>query len=253
MGSISTLDFIGANTPAAADQLAEETAIETAHGIVWPSAPQHAHGAIFDLDGTLLDSMPWWDDLGERYLRSLGKTPEPDIRYHFKRLTMEGSARYMKETYGLEQSIEEICTGVMSGIEFAYRDCIQCKPGVVDMLEAMRAAGVAVCVATATRRDCALAALERLDILKYFSALFTCTEVGASKTEPDIFELALSHLGTPRETTFVFEDSLHAIETAHAAAFPVMLIDEPASASDAEACQALADVRLKNFTAFSTL
>ena len=139
MGSIPTLDFIGANTPAAADQLAEETAIETAHGIVWPSAPQHAHGAIFDLDGTLLDSMPWWDDLGERYLRSLGKTPEPDIRYHFKRLTMEGSARYMKETYGLEQSIEEICTGVMSGIEFAYRDCIQCKPSVVDMLEAMRA------------------------------------------------------------------------------------------------------------------
>ena len=100
----------------------------------------------------------------------------------------------MKETYGLEQSIEEICTGVMSGIEFAYRDCIQCKPGVVDMLESMRAAGVAMCVATATRRDCALAALERLDILKYFSALFTCTEVGASKTEPDIFELALSHL-----------------------------------------------------------
>ena len=253
MGSISTLDFIGANTSAAADQLAEETAIETAHGIVWPSAPQCVHGAIFDLDGTLLDSMPWWDDLGERYLRSLGKTPEPNIRYHFKRLTMEGSAHYMKETYGLEQSIEEICTGVMSGIEFAYRDCIQCKPGVVDMLEAMRAAGVAMCVATATRRDCALAALERLDILKYFSALFTCTEVGASKTEPDIFELALSHLSTPRETTFVFEDSLHAIETAHAAAFPVMLIDEPASASDAEACQALADVRLKNFTAFSTL
>ena len=253
MGSIPTLDFIGANTPAAADQLAEETAIETAHGIVWPSAPQCVHGAIFDLDGTLLDSMPWWDDLGERYLRSLGKTPEPNIRYHFKRLTMEGSAHYMKETYGLEQSIEEICTGVMSGIEFAYRDCIQCKPGVVDMLEALSNAGVAMCVATATRRDCALAALERLDILKYFSALFTCTEVGASKTEPDIFELALSHLGTPRETTFVFEDSLHAIETAHAATFPVMLIDEPASAGDAKACQALADVRLKNFTAFSTL
>lgn len=144
MGSIPTLDFIGANTPAAADQLAEETAIETAHGIVWPSAPQCVHGAIFDLDGTLLDSMPWWDDLGERYLRSLGKTPEPNIRYHFKRLTMEGSAHYMKETYGLEQSIEEICTGVMSGIEFAYRDCIQCKPSVVDMLEALSNAGVAM-------------------------------------------------------------------------------------------------------------
>ena len=89
------------------------------------------------------------------------------------------------------------------------------------MLETLSNAGVAMCVATATRRDCALAALERLDILKYFSALFTCTEVGASKTEPDIFELALSHLGTPRNHVCVRRFSLHAIkETAHAAAFP---------------------------------
>ena len=57
MGSIPTLDFIGANTSAAAE-LANETVIETAHGVVWPSAPQCVHGAIFDLDGTLLDSMP---------------------------------------------------------------------------------------------------------------------------------------------------------------------------------------------------
>ena len=87
MGSISTLDFIGANTSAAAAELANETVIETAHGVVWPSAPQCVHGAIFDLDGTLLDSMPWWDDLGERYLRSLGKTPERLLHGRFAKKT----------------------------------------------------------------------------------------------------------------------------------------------------------------------
>ena len=253
MGSIPTLAFVGANTPQARAQLACDQAAETSFGLVRPSAPEAIEGAIFDLDGTLLDSMPWWDDLGERYLRSRGKTPKPDIRYHFKRLTMEGSAQYMKETYGLEESIDEICRGVMAGIECAYRDCIACKPGVVDMLEALRDAGVRMCVATATRRDCALAALERLDIAHFFSAVFTCTEVGASKTEPKIFEVALSHLATPRERTLVFEDSLHAIETAHAAGFPVALIDEPANAADKENSLALADIYLKRFTAFSTL
>ena len=253
MGSISTLAFIGADAPAARAQLACGQVAETSFGLVRPSAPEAIEGAIFDLDGTLLDSMPWWDDLGERYLRSRGKTPKPDIRYHFKRLTMEGSAQYMKETYGLEESIDEICRGVMAGIEFAYRDCIPCKPAAVDMLEALRDAGVRMCVATATRRDCALAALERLGIAHYFSAVFTCTEVGASKTEPTIFNVALNHLETPRGSTLVLEDSLHAIETAHAAGFPVALVDEPANAADTDASMALSDIYLKSFDAFARL
>lgn len=252
-GSIPTLAFIDADTSAAREALAAGTRVETAFGHVQPGAPEAIRGVIFDLDGTLLDSMPWWDDLGERYLRSRGKEPEPNIRYHFKRLTMEGSAEYMKRTYGLKESIPEICAGVMGGIETAYLHNIPCKPHVVDMLNALRAEGVAMCVATATRRDCATAALARLGVSEYFSAVFTCTEIGASKTEPDIFEAALAHLGTPREATLVMEDSLHAIETAHAAGFPTCMVDEPASAGDAEALQALAEVRLKTFGAFAKL
>lgn len=245
MNSIEAAAFIGVGSVESGKEA------KTVHGRLRPSAPSRVEGAIFDLDGTLLDSMPWWDDLGERYLRSLGKTPEPDIRYHFKRLTMEGSAEYMKTTYHLEQSIEEICKGVMAGIDFAYRECIPCKPGVERMLEALRHAGVPACVATASPRDVATAALERLGILEFFSAVFTCTEVGASKTEPTIFEVALAHLGTPRERTFVFEDSLHAIETAHAAGFPVVAINEPANIDDRECILKIADMSLEDFSAFS--
>ena len=253
MEYIATLALIGADSPAARNELAGGNAVETAFGIVKPTAPEAIEGAIFDLDGTLLDSMPWWDDLGERYLRSRGKTPNPDIRYHFKRMTMEQSTEYMKTTYGLEESLEEICAGVKGGIEDAYRHAIPCKPGVVDKQQAFQTAGVRMCVATASRRDVVLAALQRLDILRYFSAVFTCSEVGASKTEPTVFEVSLKHLGTPRNATMVFEDSLHAIETAHAAGFPVALVDEPANAGDAEQSACLADIRVKSFTAFSRL
>lgn len=253
MGSIDTLAFIGTaekkgEAAKSTPRIATET--ETSYGHVLPSAPAHIEGAIFDLDGTLLDSMPWWDDLGERYLRNLGKTPNPDIRYHFKRLTMEGSAEYMKETYHLEQSIEEICQGVMEGIDSAYRESIPCKPGVEHMLQALQNAGVPTCVATASPRNVAMAALERLDILKFLSAVFTCTEVGASKTEPTIFEVALDHLGTPRKSTVVFEDSLHAIETAHAAGFPTAAIQEAASIDDRERILEIADISIVDFSAF---
>lgn len=218
-----------------------------AHADIRPSAPGIIEGVIFDLDGTLLDSMPWWENLGENYLISRGKTPAHDIRHHFKRLTLEGSARYMKEEYGLEESIAEISAGILAGIEHAYRDSIPLKPGVIEMLEAFSRSGVRMCVATATEHHCAQAALERLEVLHYFSAVFTCSEVGASKTEPLIFDISLAHLETPCETTFVMEDSLHAIETARRAGFPTIAVHEAASASDEAAIRRIADVYLDSF------
>lgn len=210
-------------------------------------APARIDGVIFDLDGTLLDSMPWWENLGENYLISRGKTPAHDIRHHFKRLTLEGSARYMKEEYGLEESIAEISAGILAGIEHAYRDSIPLKPKAAEMLEAFYRAGVRMCVATATEHHCAQAALKRLGVMHYFSAVFTCSEVGASKTEPLIFDISLAHLETPCETTFVMEDSLHAIETARNAGFPIIAIHEAASASDEAEIRRIADVYLHSF------
>lgn len=212
-----------------------------------PNAPARINGAIFDLDGTLIDSMPWWENLGENYLIARGKTPHPDIRRHFKRMTLEQSAVFLREEYGLAESVDAICRGILDGIEHAYRDSIPLKQGVVEMLDAFDEAGVRMCVATATERHCAEAALARLGVLERFSAVFTCSEAGASKTEPLVFEAALAHLATPREATLVVEDSLHAIETAHAAGFPTAAVFEPSAASEAHAIETLADVYLQTF------
>lgn len=211
-------------------------------------APEAFDGVIFDLDGTLIDSMPWWENLGENYLIRRGCMPHPDIRHHFKRLTLEGSAIYMKREYGLDESVEEIAQGIMDGIVDGYRESIPLKPGVAEALAAFAEAGVRMCVATATERPCAQAALDRLDVARYFSALFTCSEVGASKTEPLIFEHALEHLGTARERTLVFEDSLHAIETARAAGFPVVAVKEPASSAEEAEIRELSSAFLDSFS-----
>lgn len=212
-----------------------------------PNAPERIEGAIFDLDGTLLDSMPWWENLGENYLIARGKTPKPDIRHHFKRMTLEQSAIFLRDDYGLTESIDDICRGILDGIEHAYRDSIRLKPGTEAMLEAFAQAGVKMCVATATERHCAEMALERLGVMHHFSALYICSEVGASKTEPAVFEAALAHLGTPAAATLVMEDSLHAIETAHAMGLPTAAVNEPSAASDAPAIREIADIYLDSF------
>ena len=219
--------------------------------IVRPSAPEHIQGAIFDLDGTLIDSMPWWDDLGESYLRRRGKTPAPDVRYHFKRLTMEEAAHYMQREYGLEESIEEICEGVMSGIVDAYREEIPLKPGVKGLLQVLHDADVRMCIATATEPYCAYPVLERLSIRDFFQDVLICSELRTSKTQPFIFQRALELLGTPPERTLVFEDALHAIEGAHAAGLPVLAVEEKGSAADREAIMQTADIYWCSFASLS--
>lgn len=219
--------------------------------IVRSSAPAFIEGAIFDLDGTLIDSMPWWEDLGEAYLRRRGKTPAPDVRRHFKRLTMEEAAHYMQETYGLKESIEEICEGVMSGIVNAYREEIPLKPGAAELLRALHDAGVRMCIATATEPYCAYPALERLGIRDYFQDILICSELHTSKTQPFIFQHVLELLGTAKERTLVFEDALHAIEGAHAAGLPVLAVEENGSAADREAIIAEADIYCCSFASLS--
>ena len=160
--------------------------------------PIDVRGIIFDLDGTLFDSMPYWENLGEDYLRSRGKTPAPDIRAQFKRRTLEGSAAYMKEAYGLEEPVEEVISGIVAGIERPYRELIPLKPGVREMLDALDGNGIPMGIATATDYDLARAALERLGVWNRFGFLHTCGTVGSDKNDPRIFNLSRERLGTDR-------------------------------------------------------
>jgi len=176
-------------------------------------------GAIFDFDGTLVDSMFIWDTIGEDYLRSLGKEPNEDLRTVFMPLTLEEAAEYYREHYGVTLSVKEIVGGVNAMVEEIYRTRVTLKHGVADYLRWLKENGTPMCIATVTDRYLVEETLERLGILHYFSEIFTCAEVGYGKDKPIIYRKALEHLGTPKEETFVFEDSLFALKTAWADEF----------------------------------
>ncbi len=204
-------------------------------------------GAIFDVDGTLLDSMFIWDTIGETYLRSIGYQPKENLNETFKNMSLHQAARYYQTEYGVTQSIDEIMDGVNAMLERYYRFEVPLKPGVAELLERLRQDGVRLCIATATDRHLVEAALDRCGVLSCFGEIFTCNEVGHGKDEPDIFEAALRFLGTRREETLVFDDALYAVRTAKEAGFPVAAVYDSHERSQAEV-RARSDLYLEDLT-----
>lgn len=181
-------------------------------------------GAIFDIDGTVLDSIYIWDTVAADYLRSIGIVPKEGLRETIKTMSMKEAAEYLREDYSVTYSEKEIALAVNHMIERRYFEEVSPKVDAKEFLADLQAQGVAICAATSTDEYLVKAALERNDMLKYFSKIFTCSQVGKGKTEPDIFDAALLHLGTTKEETIVFEDSLYAIETAKKAGYSVAAI-----------------------------
>ena len=204
-------------------------------------------GAIFDVDGTLLDSMFIWDTIGEAYLRSIGYQPKENLNETFKNMSLHQAARYYQTEYGVTQSIDEIMDGVNAMLERYYRFEVPLKPGAAELLERLRQNGVKLCIATATDRHLVEAALDRCGVLSCFGEIFTCNEVGHGKDEPDIFEAALRFLGTRREETLVFDDALYAVRTAKEAGFPVAAVYDSHERSQAEV-RARSDLYLEDLT-----
>ena len=171
-------------------------------------------GAIFDVDGTLLDSMGVWDTIGEDYLRSLGYEPRENLNEKFRTMSIREAAEYYISEYGVPLSVEEICRQVNGWIERFYREEARLKPGAADFIKRLFDAGVKLVIATATDDFLVESALRRCGVMEYFSGLVTCTHVNQGKDRPDVYRAAMERIGTSREDTVVFEDSLKALRTA---------------------------------------
>lgn len=204
-------------------------------------------GAIFDLDGTLLDSMSLWDTIGEDYLRSLEKEPVEDLKETFKTFTLEQSAQYYREHYGVTLSVEEIVDGIDRMIQRYYLETVPLKPGVEEFLQKLDRSGVKLCVATVTNKTLAQGALQRLGVARYFSRVFTCSP-GHGKEEPTIYREALEHLGTEKRKTLVFEDAFHALCTAKQDGFPVVGVYD-SHEDRQEDLKAMADCYIQDYRA----
>ncbi len=204
-------------------------------------------GAIFDLDGTVLDSMYVWDGIARRYLEQKGITPRPDLEKAISTLSLRQAVDYFKKEYNTEDDFDTVLKLTHELVGGLYRNEVKAKPGVRELLLKLSKSGVRMCIATATEQKMAADALENNKILDFFDKILTCTEVGAGKDQPLIYLKALEFLGTPKDSTLVFEDSLFAMKTAKSAGFKVLAIMDSNNESSREQIEKTADFVVDSF------
>lgn len=143
---------------------------------------------IFDLDGTLADSMGWW------------------------------YSSFSED----ERCDEERMNEVRRLMKTRYADIIGPKSGALELLELLRSRGVRMCIASATDKWVSEPFMKKYGLEKYFEFYIDCTEAGARKDKPDIYLQAAQRLGASPEECVVVEDSAYCAETAHNAGFTVV-------------------------------
>ena len=207
-------------------------------------------GVIFDIDGTLLDSMPLWNNLGERYLQKLGFTEEETegLSQRISAMPFVEGIRYIKKEYSLDFSEEKIRKQLQDIISGAYCEEIVLKAGVKEYLQFLKERGIPCILATAGDAFLATAALKRLKVWEEFQGLLLCEEFNTSKREAKIYQLAMERLSLSKpEEVLVCEDVLHAIKSAKQAGFQVCGILDEANREDWGKIQEIADFTIKDF------
>lgn len=203
--------------------------------------------AIFDMDGTLVDSMGMWRTLGSVLAENHGAVPPPGLDRQVASLGLWEGTAYCKELFGLSEPVEELVQEIWGRIEHFYRHEVRPKPGVIRFLSILKMEGVWMYVATATDRPLAEAALKTAGIDGFFRGMITSREAGQTKREgPEIYERALRRLRSNKKDTVVFEDALHALRTAKAAGFRTAAVYDE-SEPEQEELRRLADYYIESF------
>lgn len=187
--------------------------------------------AIFDLDGTLTDSMYVWDRLPEELVRRFGGIPAPDLSHTLRAMSSPQAIDYLIRTYHLPATPQQLTQAMEAIADREYREKVPLKPGVRPLLERLRQLGIPCCVATASQVHQARQALERLGVWPFFSFVLSATQYGP-KTRPDLYLEAARQLGAAAQHTLVFEDALHAAQTAVQAGFQVVGVYDAFSEED---------------------
>lgn len=187
-------------------------------------------GVIFDLDGTLLDSTGMWRQVDGRLMAHYGKEVPPDLSETVQRMSIEEFSQFFVEEFDLPVTPEQIAQQVADMVAEEYREKLQLKPHVREILDWLDQQDIPYGVATATYGELAEAALRRLHVWERLRFLLTEQNAGAPKTQPRIFQLAAQELHLGRRQIAVVEDSLHALEGAKNGGFFTIGIADPENA-----------------------
>lgn len=204
-------------------------------------------GAIFDLDGTVLDSMGLWKKVDELFFTSRNMPVPEDYVQTISPLGTIGAAHYTKDTYAIEESIEEIIAEWQETAKKEYSENVKIKPYAKEFILALKEKGLTLAVATASDIEMFEECLIKNGIRDAFSFIITVRDVGKGKDSPLIYEKACEKMGIEPCECIVFEDIITAILSAKKAGCYCVGVYDKSSEKDIEELKRISDEFIYDF------
>ena len=205
-------------------------------------------GAIFDVDGTLLDSMSvWWDVLIEFY-RQRGVHLTDGEALEFKELTLDESIPLMIDELGLTESVDEVLDTLKGMAAKHYETTLPLKKGAGKYLKQLHDDGVKIAIATSGYEELCKKAFTRLGVWQCIDACAFSWEVGVNKSNPDVYLLAAKRIGVPPEECVVYEDITAGISGAKKGGFKTCAVYDDTNADETDTLISLADRYIKSWS-----
>lgn len=198
-------------------------------------------GAIFDVDGTILDSMSVWHKVTGRFFTKHGLVLTDEKAATYKEMTLDESLPQINEEFGLGMTFEEIYEDFRVMVNEEYENNIGLKSGVDKYLKKLHDAGVRIAVATSGYEGMCRSTFKRLGIIDYIDAYAFSAEVGVNKSKPDVYLLAAKRIGAEPCECEVYEDIVQGIGTAKNAGFKTCAVYDDTNAEETELLKQLSD------------
>lgn len=202
---------------------------------------------IFDLDGSLVDSMWMWHEIDIEYLKRYQLTVPEDLQQQIEGFSFSETARYFKERFRIPESIEEIkrTWNEMAWDKYLYE--VPLKPGAEEFLKLCRQRGIRLGIATSNSRELVTNVADTHGLHDYFSCIMTSCDVGKGKPAPDIYLEVARQLKVLPGRCLVFEDIIPGIMAGKAAGMYVCAVEDAYSLDQTAEKKALADYYIKDF------
>ena len=202
---------------------------------------------LFDMDGTLLDSMHIWKDIDIEFLGRFGYELPPTLQREIEGMSFRETACYIKDRFHLPPSIEEIMN-IWNEMAFQkYSEEIFFKEGAFEFVKMLKEKGIRTAICTSNSRELVNAVAEHLGFMPYFDTIITSCEVGAGKPAPDIYLEAAKRVGVEPEHCLVFEDIVTGLTAGKRAGMKLCAVEDLYSADQKEAKKAMADYYVENY------
>jgi HAD superfamily hydrolase (TIGR01509 family) len=198
-------------------------------------------GVIFDLDGTIIDSMWMWKQIDIDFLAERNLEFPENLQKEIEGMSFSETAEYFKRTFDLKEDTEEL-KEIWTGMAYDfYKNKIPLKNGVREIIENFHVKKIPMGIGTSNTIDLVIEVLKKHDIDKYFKTIRTACEIGKGKPSPDIFLKVAEDLNVPPEKCLVFEDTLAGVQAGKNAGMVVYAIKDEISAPYADEIKLLAD------------